>query len=118
MNTYLTKAAVALKPFQKLTYLLAIILFVNIFYQLVFSSMPSEVESHELRLNLLVIIWIILLNLMIQIYSSMAIASQSHRLGLAKIKDKIYQGFLYLLSFGFIIITMAALIVTFKMMRL
>ncbi len=118
MNAYLIKAAVALKPIQKLTYLLAIILVVNIFYQLIFAALPSELESNELRLNFLALIWIILLNLMIQIYSRMPIASQSHRFALAKIKDKIHRGFYYLLSFIFLIITVAVIIVSFKMLGL
>lgn len=118
MNSYLIKVAVALKPFKKFTYLLAIILLVNILYQLIFSALPSEEESNELRLNFLTLIWVILLNLMIQIYSRMPIASQGRRFALAKIKDKIRRGFYYLLSFVFLIITVAVIIVSFKMLGL
>jgi hypothetical protein len=118
MNSYLIKAAVALKPIKKFTYLLAIILFANISYQLMFAALPSEMESNELRLNFLALIWIILLNLMIQIYSRMSITIQRRRSSLAKIKDKIHRGFYFLFSFLFIIITMAVIIVSFKILRL
>jgi len=68
MIKFLVKISLALKPFYKVTYVLAIILIVNIVYQLVFSALPSAAESNEIRLNLLALAWLTLVNLMIQIF--------------------------------------------------
>lgn len=118
MMTYLAKVSVALKPFHKLTYLLAIMLIANIVYQLIFSVMPSAVESTEVMLNFLALAWLALVNLMIQVFSRLPVASKNKASFLTRIKSKFHHGFYYILSLVFILISIAVIVLSFKMLRL
>ncbi|MDX2368585.1 MAG: hypothetical protein QNK36_09330 [Colwellia sp.] len=117
MITCLVKISLALKPFHKFTYLLAIMLIANIVYQLIYSVMPSVAESNEIRLNFLALAWLALVNLMIQIFSRVPIASQSKTSFLAKIKNIFHRGFYYLLSVVFIVISIAVILLSLRMLR-
>lgn len=118
MIKYLVKISLALKPFYKFTYLFAIILIVNIVYQLVFSAMPSAAGSNEIMLNLLALAWLALVNLMIQIFSRAPAALLNKSSILTRIKNRIHRSFYYLLSFVFIIISIAVILLSFKMLKL
>lgn len=117
MITYLVKISLALKPFYKFITLLAIVLIANILYQLVFSVMPSASESTGLRLNFLVLAWLALVNLMIQVFSRPPSASKNNTSFLTKIKNKFYYGFYYVLSLVFILISIAVILLSFRMLR-
>ncbi|WP_136037965.1 hypothetical protein [Candidatus Colwellia aromaticivorans] len=118
MITFLVKLSLVLKPFHKFTYLLAIVLIANIVYQLVFSVMPSATDSNEIMLNFLALAWLALVNFMIQVFSRIPVASQSKSTILVRIKNRFHQGFYYLLSLVFIVISIAVILLSFKMLRL
>jgi len=117
MITCLVKISLALKPFHKFTYLLAIVLITNIVYQLIFSVMPSAAESSEIRLNFLALAWLALVNLMILIFSQVPIVSQSKTSLIARIKNRFHRGFYYALSCVFILISIAVILLSYKMLR-
>jgi len=118
MITFLVNAALALKPFYKFTYVLAIVLVASIVYQLFFSVMPSFAESNRIMLSLLALAWLALVNLMIQLFSRLPIALQSKSSILARIKNSFHRGLYYVLSLVFVVISIAVLLLTFKMLKL
>ena len=118
MITSLVKISLALKPFNKFINLLVIVLIINIGYQLVFSVMPSAADSNEVMLSFLALTWLLLVNLMIEVFSRVPVASQSKTSFLARIKNKLYRGFYYTLSLIFIVISIAVLLLSFRMLRI
>jgi hypothetical protein len=118
MFTYLTRISLALKPFHKFTYILAIILIVNITYKLIFSVMPSAAESNEIMLNFLALAWLALVNLMVQVFSIIPVASPSKTFFIARIKNWFQRGFYYILFVVFILLSIAVTFLSFKMLRL
>lgn len=117
MVTFLVKISLALKPFNKFIYLLAILFIINIGYQLVFSAVPSVAESNKIMVNFLALAWLLLINLMIQVFSRLPVASQSKTSFLARIKNKLHRGIYYLLSLVFIVISIAVILLSFRMLR-
>lgn len=115
---YLVKISVALKPFLKLTYVVAIMLIAIIVYQLVFSPATNYVESNVIIVNLLALTWVALVNLMIQIYSQVPNTSQNKPSLLTRIKTVFHRGIYYVLSLLFFVISMAVIILTFKILSL
>jgi len=118
LDAYLTKVALALKPFHKFTYLLAAILVANIIYQLAFTIAPSAVEPIDTMLNLLALAWVVLVNLMIQIFSQAPVILESKSSFWARIKNRFYRGVYYTLSLVFIVISFAVIFLSFKMLRI
>lgn len=118
MITYLTKVALALKPFHKFTYLLAAMLVANIIYQLAFTIAPSSVEPTDTMLNLLALAWVVLVNLMIQIFSQAPVTLQSKSSFLTRMKNRFHRGIYYFLSLVFIAISFAVIFLSFKMLRI
>lgn len=117
MITFLVKISLALKPFHKFTYLLAIMLVASIAYQLAFSVTPSDAESSDVMLSLLALAWLALVNLMIQVFSQVPVILQSKSSFLARIKNRFYRGIYYFLSLVFIAISIAVILLSFKMLR-
>lgn len=117
MITFLTKISLVLKPFTKFTYLLGIVLIANIIYQLVFSVIPNTSESKVVMLNLLALAWIVLVNLMIQVFSQTPRALHTKVSLLTRIKNKFHRGIYYLLSLFFIAISIAVILLSFRMLR-
>lgn len=118
MITCLVNISLALKPYHRLTYLLAIMLVANIMYQLVFSGMPSSVDSNEIRLNFLALVWLALVNLMIHIFSRVPAVYQNKMSFLTRIKNKIHRAFYYGLSLVFIVISIAVILLSLRMLRI
>jgi len=115
---YLVKISLLLKPFHKLTYVIAAMLMASIVYQLVFSPAPNHGESNIIIVNLLALAWVALVNLMIQIYAQEPNTSQTTQSYLTRIKAAFYRGLYFLLSLLFIGITMAVVLLTFKILSL
>lgn len=116
--TYLVKISVALKPFLKLTYVIATMLIAGIIYQLVFSPATSHAESNFIIVNLLALAWVALVNLMIQLYSQVPNISQNKPSLLTRIKTAFHRCLYYVLSLLFFVISMAVIILTFKILSL
>ena len=117
MVTFLVKISLALKPFNKFIYLLAILFIINIGYQLFFSVTPSVAESNNIMVNFLALVWLLLVNLMIQVFSRVPIVLQGKISLLARIKNKFYRGLYYLLSLVFIVISIAVILLSLRMLR-
>lgn len=116
MITYLIKTSLALKPYHKFTYVLAIGLIVHVIYQLFFAT-PSAAESTNIMLNLLVLAWLALVNLMIQIFSRVPSVLPGKQSFLVRFKNILHRSLYYLLSLIFIAISIAVIILTFKILR-
>jgi uncharacterized membrane protein len=117
MITFLVNVAMTLKPFYKFTYLLAIVLVVSIVYQLFFAVTPSVAESNSIMLSLLALVWLALINLMVQIFSRVPAALRNNSAILARIKNTIHRSLYYLLSLLFITITIAVILLSLRMLR-
>lgn len=115
---YLVRIALTLKPFYKLTYIVAILLIASIVYQLVFSPALNHSKSNYIIINLLALAWVALVNLMIQIYSNVPCISENKTSLLTRIKSVFHRGLYYVLSLLFITITMAVIILTYKILSL
>jgi hypothetical protein len=118
MISYLIKISSVLRPLHKFTYLLAIVLIANIAYQLVFSVIPSVAQSNELMLNFLALAWLLLVNLMIEVFSRVPVVLQSKTTLLARIKNKFHRGLFYALSLIFIVISIAVILLSLRMLRI
>lgn len=117
MITFLVKISLVLKPYYRLTYLLAILLIANIVYQLFFSVMPSATESHEIMLSLLALTWLALVNLMIQVFTRIPVTAKNKVSFFVRIKNTLHRGLYYLLSLVFIGISIAVILLSFRMLR-
>jgi hypothetical protein len=92
-------------------------LIANIIYQLAFSVTPSAAESNEIMLNLLGLAWLALVNLMIQVFTRVPVASHSKMSFLARIRNRLHRGLYYALSFVFIVMSIAVIVLSFRMLR-
>ena len=117
MITLLVKLSKALKPYHKLTYLLALLIIGNVAYQFLFSSMPAKPENKEAMFSLLALIWLALINLMLNVFTQVPENKKNARFIFAKIKNKLHQLFYYLLFLIFIGLSITLLILSFKMFR-
>lgn len=118
MIKFLTNISLALLPFQKLFYLLAIVMIGSTLYQLAFSAVPSLSQSNALMLSLLALAWLALLNLMIQVFSRIPVALQNKKSLLLRVKHAFHRGIHYVLLLIFVAISIAVLLLTFKMLKL
>ena len=96
MISILVKLSTALKPFHKLTYLLAILIIANIAYQL-FSSMPAQAEDKETMFSFLALVWLALINLMLHIFTQLPENNKNKQSIIARIKNKLHQILYYML---------------------
>jgi hypothetical protein len=113
----LVKLSKALKPFHKLTYLLAFLIIANLAYQFLFSSIPTQPENKEAMFSLLALVWLALINLMLNVFTQIP-ERKREKFIFAKIKSKLHQLLYYLLSLVFICLSIALIILSLKMVRL
>jgi len=113
----LVKLSTALKPFHKLTYLLALLIVANLVHQLLFSTMPAQPEEKETMFSLLALAWLALINLMLHVFTQIPENKTKEHFVFARIINKLHQIFYYLLSFVFIGLSIALVILSLKMLR-
>jgi hypothetical protein len=118
MISFLVKSSLLLFPYRKFTYFFAAVLLGCIIYQLAFVDALSAAKSSTIMLMLLALAWLALLNLMVQIFSRVPIASQGKQSFILRIKGAFRRGVYYFLSLMFLAISMSIIILTFKMLRL
>ena len=118
MISLLIKIAVALKPFHKITYLLAIVIIVNMVYQLFFASIPHQPQNSSAMLHLLALGWLALVNLMLQVFTRIPEKKEYQQNFFNRIKSKLHQGVYYCLSFTFVVLSFALIVLSVKMLRL
>ena len=117
MIPLLIKLSTALKPFHKLTYLFALLIIANVAYQFVFSSMPAQPEDKGAMFSLLALAWLALINLMLHVFTQIPENKKNEQFVLTWIKNKLHQIFYYMLSLVFICLSIALIILSFKMLR-
>ena len=117
MISLLVKLSTALKPFHKLTYLLALLIIANVAYQFLFSSMPAQPQNKEAMFSLLALAWLALINLMLHVFTQAPENKKNEQFIFARIKNKLHQLFFYLLSVFFIGLSIALIILSLKMLR-
>lgn len=115
MISLLVKLSTVLKPFHKFTYLLALLIIANLAYQLLFSSLPAHPNNKELMFSLLALIWLMLINLMLQVFTQMPESKKKAESIFARIKNKLHQLLYYLLFLLFMFLTIVLIILSFKM---
>jgi hypothetical protein len=98
--------------------MLAIVLIANIIYQLIFSDIPSTTESKVVMLNFLALAWLVLVNLMIQVFSQTPAISHIKVSLLTRIKNKLHRCIYYFLSLVFIVISISVILLSFRMLRI
>lgn len=117
MIAFLVKLTQILKPYQKLTYFFATLILINLVYQFVFLESSMQADDKATMFSLLGLIWLVLVNLMLQIFIEIPEKTQGARSVLAWIKHKLHQMLYYILSFLFIGLSISLIILSFKMMR-
>jgi len=115
--SFFVKISTALKPFHKLTYLLALLIIANVAYQFLFSSMPVQPQDKEAMFSLLALVWLALINLMLHVFTQVPENKKKEQFIFARIKNKLHQLFYYLLSLVFIGLSIALIILSLKMLR-
>jgi len=113
----LVKLSTALKPFHKLTYLLALLIIANIVHQLFFPTIPAQAEDKETMFSLLALVWLALINLMLHVFTQLPENKVNEQHFFARIKNRLIQMFYYLLSLVFIGLSITLVILSLKMLR-
>ena len=118
MISLLTKISRVLKPFHKLTYLLALLVIVYLLYQLLFLADSSKEGDKGAMLSLLALSWLALINLMLHIFAQTPEKQQIKQTLIIRMKAKLNQGLYYMLSLVFIGVFIALIVLSFKMLRI
>jgi hypothetical protein len=111
----LVKISLALKPFHKLTYLLAFLISANVIYQLLFSTASIQANDKGTMLSLLALVWLALINLMLHLFTQIPEKVTNTQPFLIKIKNKLSQVFYTILSLVFIVLSIALIVLSFRM---
>ena len=111
------KLSIRLKPYYKLIHLLALLVIVNLLYQFLFSTEPSQIEDKGAMLSLLALVWLALINLMLNIFTQTPEKQQKEQSLIIRIKTKLNHMLYYILSLIFICLSIALIILSFKMIR-
>jgi hypothetical protein len=117
MITFFVKLSTVLKPYQKVTYLLAIIIIANVGYQFLFSATPAQPDNKAAMFSLLAIVWLALINLMLQVFTLMPEKAHGALSILARIKCRLHSMLYYVLSVVFIGLSIILIVLSFKMFR-
>ena len=117
MISLLVKISTALKPFHKLTYLLALLIIANVAYQFLFSSLPAQPQDKETMFSFLALVWLALINLMLNVFTQIPSNNKNEQFILTRIKNKLNRMFYYMLSLVFICLSIALIILSLKMLR-
>ncbi len=113
----LTKLAFWLRPYRKFLYFIAALLVGNMGYRLLYLTSSGQVDDSTTMLNLLALVWLALLNLMLNVFVQPH-QGESLKISLFKrIKNKINQWFEYLLAMMFLLLTLAVILLSIRMIR-
>ena len=117
MISLLVRISTALKPFHKLTYLLALLIIANVVYQFLFSAIPAQPEDKGTMFSLLALVWLALINLMLNVFTQIPENKNNEQPIHVRLINKLHQLFYYMLSLVFIGLSIALLILSLKMLR-
>lgn len=118
MFTLLIKLSTALKPFHKLTYLLALLIIANVAYQLFFSTKSIQAVDKEAMFSLLALAWLALINLMLRVFTQINENNENKQPFFTRIKNKLHQWLYYVLSLVFIGVSISLIILSFRMLSI
>ncbi|MBL4941639.1 MAG: hypothetical protein JKY81_08240 [Colwellia sp.] len=118
MFSLIVKLSIALKPFHRLTYLLALLIIVNLAYKFLFSSEPIQATDKAAMFSLLALAWLVLINLMLQVFTRIPERIQTKQSFFVRIKNRLHQAVYYVLSLLFIGLSLTLIILSIRMLRL
>lgn len=118
MFLFIIKLSKRLKPFKKITYLLALLIAAHVIYSLIFAADPSQAQDKSLMLSFLSLIWLALINLMLNIFTTIPEKGVGKRTWFSRVKYRLQQGLYYFLSVVFIALTLALLLLSLRMLRI
>ncbi len=117
MITYIAKLALRLQPYRKVFYFIAILLIGNVSYRLLFLSSINQFNDSATMLNMLALVWLALLNLMLNIFTYPQ-KNRSVKVSLfQRLKNKLNQWVEYLLSIIFLLLTLSVIVLSIRMIR-
>lgn len=114
---YITKLTISLQPYRKLLYFFALLLITNICYRLYYSSITQFSDSATM-LNLLLLVWLALLNLMLTIFTNTENQENGKLSIIKRLKNKLNQWFENLLALAFIMLTFAVILLSIRMINI
>ena len=119
MLDVLSKLAVKLKPFQKLSYVLIVLLAVTIIFQL---NQPSSLQVDKSNsyafFSFLTCIWLLLFNLLIAMFDNIPLINNDNKGIISRIKNKVRRGFYHFLALLFVVLTLVIIFLSIRMLRL
>jgi len=113
----LIKISLKLKPYHKITYVLAFLILANLVYQLIAPLGEIKDEGGGAMFSLLALAWVALINLMLHIFTRIPEKTGNRQSFFTKIKNKLHQCLYYVLSIVFLGLSVALLILSVKMLR-
>jgi hypothetical protein len=117
MISILVKVSNTLKPFHKLIHFIALIIIFKILYQFLFTTEPANPGNKEGMYSLLVVIWLLLINVMLHVFTKIPEKKSKAPFILSRIINKLHYFLYYILSLLFIGLSVTLIILSFKMMR-
>ncbi len=117
MNSHIAKLTLLLQPYRKVFYAIAILLIGNVIYRLLFLSSINQFNDSATMLNLLALVWLALLNLMLNVFISPPKNTNDKVSLLQRLKNKLNQWIEYLLTIIFLLLTLAVIALSIRMIR-
>jgi hypothetical protein len=113
----IAKIALRLQPYRKFFYLIAALLMGNIGYRLLYFSSINQFNDSVTMLNLLALVWLALLNLMLNIFTYPQQSVKVNTNLFQRFKNKLNQWLEYLLAIILLLLTVAVILLSIKMIR-
>jgi len=102
---------------RKFIFILCLLLVVQILYQLILLPPSIQPQHSFANINLLIIVWLLLLNLMISIFGNFPAKTINSLPIFERFKAKVKQWIYVFLSFVFIGMTLVVVFLSFRMLR-
>jgi len=113
-----TLLASYIQPYRKIIYILALLLSGNLIHQIFFLAANELINSQNQSLNLLAIIWLALVNLMLNVFTSKKEITSEERSLFKRMKDKISHWLRTLLALIFLMLSLSVIFLTIRMLRI
>ncbi len=113
----LEQIAIVLQPYRRLFIFLALLCLGTLAYQLLLTPAQQQLKSSVDTLSFLALLWLLLLNLVITIFSNTTDETSLKNSFLSGFKRKLKRMGYWLISLLFICLSLAVLIVSIRMLR-
>ncbi len=112
MINFLHKLSLKLQAYRTTIYVIATIVVVNVIYRLIFNQLDNSITM----LNLLLLAWVALLNFILHAFKQNN--NDKKIFLLTWLKNLLNRGLEYLLMFVFLGLTLATIILSFRLLKL